>query len=139
MEPISKEQGCAVRKGAPPFRFETLKKRSDFKAASAGFRYATPGFTLLRKPGTGEDGIVRYGLTVTRKVGNAVVRNRIRRRLRAAIRALARHHEGPAMDVVILARAALLTLPFTTIEADLARAVASLGARPAAGPARKPS
>ena len=139
MGPIENEQGCAVRKGAPPFRFESLKKRSDFKAASAGFRFSTPGFTLLRKPGTGDDGVVRYGLTVTRKVGNAVIRNRIRRRLRAAIRALAQRHEGPAMDIVVLARGSLLTLPFSSIEADLARAVAALGARPAAGPTRKPS
>ncbi|WP_284178086.1 ribonuclease P protein component [Rhabdaerophilum sp. SD176] len=116
-----------------------MKKRSDFKAASAGFRFSTPGFTLLRKPGAADDGVVRYGLTVTRKVGNAVIRNRIRRRLRAAIRALAQRHEGPAMDIVVLARASLLTLPFSSIEADLARAVAALGARPAAGPTRKPS
>ncbi|MFY8114223.1 MAG: ribonuclease P protein component [Rhabdaerophilum sp.] len=136
---IVKEQGRETRQGAPPFCFESLRKRSDFKAASAGFRFSTPGFTLLRKPGIAEDGRVRIGLTVTRKIGNAVVRNRIRRRLRAAIQGLARSHQGPAMDLVILARSGLLTQPFGSIEADLARAVAALGMRPEAGPGRKPA
>lgn len=130
-------KGCATPPGAPPFRFSTLKKRADFKAASAGFRVSTPGFTLLRKPGPAIDGEIRIGLTVTRKLGNAVVRNRIRRRLRAAIQQVAPGYAGPAMDSVVLARQSLLTLPFQSICDDMARALRNLATRPAAGPDRR--
>jgi ribonuclease P protein component len=137
--PLGLNEGSVTQPGTPPFCFTTLKNRADFKAASAGFRFSASGFTMLRKPGAGQPGQVRIGLTVTRKVGNAVVRNRIRRRLRAAIRAFSKRFEGPAMDLVVLARGALLQMPFEAIQADLARAIAVLSAKPEAGPGRKPA
>jgi ribonuclease P protein component len=131
------DQGRDTRQGVPLLHWVSLKRRADFKAASAGFRFSTSGFTLLRKPGPGEGGSIRVGLTVTKKLGSAVIRNRIRRRLRAAIQRLAPLYRGPAMDLVVLARSGLLTMPFAAIEADLERAIRALSDKPEAGPVRK--
>lgn len=116
--------------GSVPFsRLETIKKRADFKAANGGARYSTPGFTMLRRPEAGSEGI-RFGFTVTKKLGKAVLRNRIRRRLKAAALA-ALKQAGPELgttpfDFVVLARGAAAELPFPTLHADLARAILSL-------------
>lgn len=61
-----------------------LTRRADFLAANKGLRIARPGFVLLTRANGGPDGGKgkRYGITVTKKVGNAVVRNRIKRRFR---------------------------------------------------------
>lgn len=117
----------------PSFRLETIKTRADFKAANAGSRYSTPGFTLLRKPEAASAGI-RFGFTVTKKLGKAVLRNRIRRRLRAAVRgalALTAADMPPAgFDFVVLARSAAADLPFPTLTADIARAMLALARKP---------
>nr|WP_086617683.1 ribonuclease P protein component [Erythrobacter tepidarius] len=62
-----------------------LTKRADFLAANAGLRNARPGFVLLTRPNGGQG--IRYGITVSRKIGKAVVRNRMKRRFRALLRA----------------------------------------------------
>lgn len=59
---------------------KVLTKRADFLAANKGLRNARTGFVLLTRPNGGEG--VRYGITVTKKIGNAVVRNRMKRRFR---------------------------------------------------------
>lgn len=64
---------------------KVLTKRADFLAANKGLRNARTGFVLLTRPNGGEG--VRYGITVTKKIGNAVVRNRMKRRFREALRA----------------------------------------------------
>ena len=77
-----------------------LTRRADFLAANRGLRIARPGFVLLARP-NGLDAM-RYGITVTKKIGNAVVRNRIRRLLKEIFR-----HVAPELlpvDVVIVAR-----------------------------------
>ena len=64
-------------------RPESIRKRRDFLAANAGKRYVTPAFVLLVHPrGDETEAAPRYGITVTKKIGNAVVRNRIKRRFR---------------------------------------------------------
>ena len=57
-----------------------IARRSDFLAANRGVRNAKPGFVLLTRPNEGKG--KRYGITVTKKIGNAVVRNRMKRRFR---------------------------------------------------------
>ena len=57
-----------------------IRKRRDFLAANRGLRVARPGFVLLARPNDGQG--KRYGITVTKKIGNAVVRNRMKRRFR---------------------------------------------------------
>ena len=61
-----------------------LTKRADFLAANRGLRVARPGFVLLARPNQGKG--KRYGITVTKKIGNAVVRNRMKRRFRELLR-----------------------------------------------------
>src|SRR6478752_3287321 len=69
-------------------RLVILRKRSDFLAANRGTRIPTPGFVLLvRKRDDGDDAL-RVGFTVTKKIGNAVVRNRMKRRFRELAREL---------------------------------------------------
>ncbi|MCA0405469.1 MAG: ribonuclease P protein component [Proteobacteria bacterium] len=117
---------------SPFFRLETIKKRADFKAANGGPRFSTPGFTMLRAPAAATDRL-RFGFTVTKKLGKAVLRNRIRRRLKAAVQAMLKAESaslaGQPMDLVILARQAAADLPFETLSRDLGRATLTLAKR----------
>lgn len=101
-----------------------LRKRRDFVAAAKGKRFHGPAFSLQAKPGDPSSGR-RVGFTVTRKVGHATERNRIRRRLREAVRieaaALA---EGPPADYVVLARREVLGTSFDELRSGLRRAFA---------------
>jgi ribonuclease P protein component len=111
---------------------ETLRRRADFVAVGRGARVVRQGFVvqgLLRQGGNSAQP-PRFGFTVTKKIGNAVVRNRIRRRLRAAARAAALHAK-PGADYVLIARAAALTLPFDRLVTDLIAGLTAL-APPAA-------
>ncbi len=122
---------------------ETLKKRSSFLRVRGGGRWATGAFVLEGKPrvprpgGDGETvgsaghqtvarGLLpeaadtaRFGFTVTKKLGNAVARNRIRRRLKAAVAQVAPLGAQADCDYVIIARNAALTRPFLSITQDL--------------------
>jgi len=68
----------------------------------------------------------RFGFTVTKKLGNAVTRNRIRRRLKAALSELAPSLAQPGYDYVVVARSAAFDRAYADIRADLTRAFATL-------------
>jgi ribonuclease P protein component len=106
---------------------ERLRSRSEFKAVAGGQHVARSGFVLQALPaGAAAKGRpARFGITVTRKVGNAVVRNRVRRRLRAAIDAAAGHAEA-GTDYVMIARRAALTLQFDRLVTDLVSGFAAV-------------
>lgn len=105
-----------------------LVRRADFLAANAGGRVATPSFVLLaRRRGDGSDAM-RVGFTVSKKVGNAVVRNRAKRRLRALTRDLLPAHGLPGTDHVLIGRAQTRERDFATMGHELVRALARLGA-----------
>ena len=111
--------------------YERLTERQQFLAVAKGTRLHEAAFTLqarLRGKDTDAQGR-RFGLTVTKKTGNSVERNRIRRRLREALRASpalrATLPHSPACDYVIVARRECLSIRFT----DLTEKVASLVAR----------
>lgn len=108
---------------------ERLRKRSEFKAAAKGRRVNRPGLALQMAPGEPGAG-PRFGFTVTRKVGNAVVRNRIRRRLREAVRVGALQKARPGTNYVVIGREAALTRPFTELVADLEAGLAALAGTP---------
>ena len=96
---------------------ETLKRRAAFKAVAGGRRFATAGFVLQALNAETPQG-PRFGFTVTKKIGNAVVRNRIRRRLREAARQ-AENAADKATDYVVVGRRAALTLQFERLVTDL--------------------
>jgi ribonuclease P protein component len=106
---------------------ERLRRRADFKAVAGGKRVSRPGFVLqaLKAPAGNEGQPARVGFTVTRKIGNAVVRNRIRRRLKAAVAAAGGHLET-ATDYVLVGRHAALTLQFERLVTDLETGLTAL-------------
>jgi ribonuclease P protein component len=107
-------------------RLLRLKKRAEFlRVAGKGGRTTTPAFVLQRLKPEDEKPALRYGLTATKKLGNAVKRNRARRRLRSlaekALPALAANG-----DYVLIAREAVFTRPFPEMEKDLQEALRKL-------------
>ena len=101
---------------------QRLTKRADFVAAAAGPKVSAPAFVLQGRPRV-DEGPPRVGFTVSKKVGNAVERNRVRRRLREAVRLsdAARFRDGN--DYVLIGRRAALEAPFTRLMEDLAGAL----------------
>jgi ribonuclease P protein component len=87
---------------AAPSRPTVLTRRADFLAANSGLRNARPGFVLLVRPNNGQG--MRYGITVTKKIGNAVVRNRMKRRFRELLRAALPQDGLPDHDHVLIGR-----------------------------------
>jgi ribonuclease P protein component len=99
-----------------------LKTRAEFLNAQKGVRRVTPSLTL--ETCAGPDALVlRVGFTATRKLGNAVTRNRAKRRLRAAASAVLPEKGRAGADYVLVARPGTLDRPFATLTADLAAAV----------------
>lgn len=85
-------------------RIERLTSRPQFLAAAKGQSQARGAVVIQRLDRQDGDALVRVGFTATRKVGGAVVRNRARRRLREAARALVGRHGAPGSDYVLIAR-----------------------------------
>jgi ribonuclease P protein component len=112
-------------------RIATLKKRSDFlRVRAAACHWAAPGLVLQVAPAAdAETGLVRVGYTATRRIGNAVARNRAKRRLRAAVAHVMPASAQCGCDYVVIARAATLTRPFDALIGDLAAALARVGVR----------
>lgn len=78
----------------------------------------------------------RFGFTVTKKTGNSVERNRIRRRLREAVRRMAPLDAKPGFDYVLVGRRDALQLPFLDLTSDLAAAFKRVHARQSREPSR---
>jgi ribonuclease P protein component len=108
-----------------PAAVERLRRRPDFLAANSGRRVVTPAAILLVRA-RGDDGPMRVGFTVTKKIGSSVVRNRLKRRLRAAARDLLPAHGVAHADHVLIGRADGLTRTFALLRDDLARALAKV-------------
>lgn len=101
---------------------KVLTKRADFVAANKGLRNAKPGFVLLTRPNGGAG--VRYGITVTKKIGNAVVRNRMKRRFRELLRQCLPAQALPNHDHVLIGRAGGVERDFATMAEELGKALA---------------
>ncbi len=97
--------------------------------ASKGRKAPAPGL-VLQVLQRADDAPVRLGFTVTKKVGNAVVRNRTRRRLREAARALLREQEVRGVDLVLIGRDGTRARPFPLLIDDLRRTLARLDPAP---------
>ena len=124
----------------------TIKRRAHFLRVRGGARWACPSFALECRPRPVEDlgptrmsagaGSARFGFTVTKKLGNAVVRNRIKRRLREAVRHSADPYSLADHDYVLIAREAALRRSFADLVSDLQSALQRVHAK---GPPRSPS
>ena len=104
-----------------------LTERPEFlRAASAGKKAAVGG-VVLQALARGDQGPLRLGFTVTKKVGNAVVRNHTRRRLREAARLLLRETPVVGADLVLIGRDKTRSRRFTLLIEDLRQALARAG------------
>jgi ribonuclease P protein component len=104
---------------------ERLRQRKDFLAAAAGARASTAGFVLQERQ-RGDDGPARVGFTVSKKVGNAVERNRVRRQLREIVRLSAASGLQAGSDYVVVGRQAALGIPFGRLAEDFTGALKRL-------------
>jgi ribonuclease P protein component len=105
---------------------QVLRKRADFLRASQARRQGTPAFLLQgRKRREDEDGqAIRVGFTCSKKVGNAVTRNRAKRRLREAARLVLPLHGRPGWDYVLVGRRDdTASREFEALLGDLVRAL----------------
>ena len=98
-----------------------LTKRADFLAANSGLRNARTGFVLLTRPNDGQG--IRFGITVTKKIGNAVVRNRMKRRFRELLRAALPVQGLADHDHVLIGRAGGIERDFHLMAEELGRAL----------------
>ena len=106
---------------------QRLRQRSDFLAVATGGSAPVSGF-VLQALDRREDGPVRVGFTVSKKVGNAPERNRVRRRLREMVRLSPSAGLRPGYDYVLIGRRAALNLPFERLTEDFTRALSRVHA-----------
>ena len=134
---------------------QRLKRRREFlHVARAGHKWAAPGLVLqvldrravmntnagdhadnrpiIHTGNSAGDPVnknnIRVGFTVTRKVGGSVIRNRARRRLRAAVETVMPAHAAPGRDYVVIGRAKTNARPFSDLVGDLETALRKLNA-----------
>lgn len=104
----------------------TLRKRSEFLWVRGGRRWSVAAFVLEARTRQNADvaaALPRFGFTVSKKVGGAVVRNRVRRRLRALTAGLGPAQAQPGFDYVLIARTGAIGRAFADLKADLDQAI----------------
>jgi ribonuclease P protein component len=112
---------------------ERLTRRRDFLAAATGASVSTPGF-IVQERRRGDSGPARVGFTMSRKIGGAVERNRLRRQLREIVRLSATTSLSTGSDYVLIGRRAGLEIPFVKLTVDFAEALKRLNKRRVAVP-----
>ncbi len=100
-----------------------LRRRAEFLAANAGRRAPMPGFVLLVRPRGDGDNAMGVGFTVTKKIGGAVIRNRIKRRFRALAREVMPEAGVPGADHVLIGRNGADERPYADLKAELVKAL----------------
>lgn len=124
-EPGCRDDGAtAVRHGTAPGR---LKRRAEFLRVAGKGRKTPSSGLVLQALVRADGGPVRLGFTVTKKVGNAVVRNRTRRRLREAARAVLKAEDVRGVDLVLIGRDSTRGREFRLLVEDFRRALVKLG------------
>ena len=115
-------------------RLEVLAKRADFLRAAQARRQGTGGFLLqarLRRADEAAPDLIRVGFTCSKKLGNAVARNRAKRRLREIARAVLPAQGQAGWDYVLVGRpTATASREFALMLADMERALAQIHAKP---------
>jgi ribonuclease P protein component len=110
-----------------------LKQRADFLAAAKAQTYARHGVVLQARPRQDENASIGIGFTATRKLGNAVTRNRSKRRLREAARLLLPIYGAVGHDYVFIARMATKDKDWQALLDDVKRALIRLSPKTPAG------
>ena len=108
---------------------DRLRQRADFLAVANGPRMNSAAF-VVQSRARSDDGPIRVGFTVTRKVGTATERNRVRRRLRELVKRLDAVSMRPHSDYVLVGRRAALTRDFAIMLDDLRSALHRLDRQP---------
>lgn len=114
-----------------------LKRRAEFlRVAASRRKWAAPGLILQAAPAEPQDPessapSIRVGFTCSKKVGNAVARNRAKRRLRAAAREVVGLEGAPSHDYVLIGRQETLRRPYALLLQDLRTALKRVGTQPA--------
>lgn len=109
---------------AEPSVFVGMQHRRDFLAAAKARKTVTEGLILQNRARHDDSNVIRIGYTASKKVGNAVVRNRAKRRMRALAREILPTNGVVGSDYVLIARRATTTqLPFETLRRDLLSAI----------------
>jgi ribonuclease P protein component len=105
-----------------------LQRRRDFvRVAGTGRKTARPGLVLQAAPcQEGDKRSIRIGFTATKRLGNAVTRNRVRRRLKAAVAEIMPTHAVPGFDYVLIGRAGTADRPYDALCRDLIAALKRL-------------
>ena len=127
--PKTKGQGHGAEApvGSSAVSLSMLAKRSDFLKAASARRQGTSGFLLQARDRADGEAVVRVGFTASKKIGNAVLRNRAKRRLRALAREILAPLAQPGWDYVLVARPeATVTRAFAHLRDDLRMALASV-------------
>lgn len=110
--------------------YSILAKRADFLRAAQARRQGTQGFLLQARRRDDGDAAVRVGFTCSKKVGNAVMRNRAKRRLREIVRAVLPALAEPGWDYVLIGRPGVTVVrDFAALKSDLAGALRQIHAR----------
>lgn len=110
------------------FPIERLKKRADFLACARANSCARGAVVVQARQRSDHIPLVRAGFTATRRIGGAVVRNRAKRRLRAAARLLLPQIAHPGVDYVFIARGDVTKRPWTHLLDDVKSALVGLAA-----------
>ena len=123
---------------------QKLTKRSEFLACAQAPSCAKGAVVVQGRPRNDDDPLVRIGFTATKRIGGAVERNRAKRRMREAARAVLPEFATPGVDYVIIARGGVLKRPWTRLLDDVKSALIRLAAERAGpqlvdGPAPSPS
>lgn len=125
--PMDQDLQIANPSLAAHFRMSTLKTRPEFLRAASARRQGTNGFLVQARFRDDGDGLVQVGFTASKKIGNAVKRNRAKRRLRALAREVMPGMALPGWDYVLVARPGVtVDRPYADLRADLTGALATL-------------
>lgn len=121
---LAATDGASLR----PIPLEVMRKRAEFVRTAKGKRVHRPGFLLQARKvddgGADAGATIRVGFTASKRVGNAVMRNRAKRRLRALARNVLPLHGRPGWAYVLIAKAGTTgSMPFADLERDLISAL----------------
>jgi ribonuclease P protein component len=125
-DPCASRPGPQQAVGVSQTELGRLTQRRDYLAANAALRAPMPGFVLLVRPREDGSPVIRIGITVTKKIGNAVVRNRMKRRFRALAREVLPEAGLPGADHILIGRAGGVERDYAALKAELAKACAKV-------------